>query len=332
MKTNNPFFSIIMPIYRTEQFVESSVRSVLDQSFTDFELICVNDFTDDKAFEICKKFASKDKRIVCLDSDKNLGQALARNKGLEKASGEYILFLDSDDKLELVTLKTIYEMIIDNNPDCVIFGYKNIFEDGSEKEVLGNIKEGLYPNTNFYSHLLKELEHPFISCVGTKAYRREMLVEHNIIFNSNFLYNEDLGFALTAFKHCNSFYYINKPFYLYFRRSAGSTMSSYKPNMFYSVMLARSLYLDLISKDDVVQMSNFYKVVIGGAFDGLKNEKHFKDKSHFNKEITNISNQLFFNETYEFIKKHKKQFPMSKRLFVSSIRRGNKNLLWSFVK
>lgn len=333
-----PFFSIIMPVYNTESFINDSVKSVLNQTFKDYELICVNDCTKDSAFKICQKYAKDDFRIICLDSDKNVGQSLARNKGLEIAKGEYCLFLDSDDTISSDTLEAIYQAIKNTNPDCVVFGYKSIYVSNKEESNLANIPEGLYLANDFYKHILIELNHPFLSCIGTKVYRMSLIKKEKILFNPGYLYNEDLGFSLTSYKKCASFYYINKCFYSYYKREVGSTMSSYKPNMFENIMNARQLYIDLINcnKNDEMlyrkQLAKFYNVMLGGAFDSLKNEKKFSNKDSFKREVEKVKNHPLFKAGYAFVKANKKMIQKKKRLFMYFIARNSNFILWRFVK
>ena len=91
-----PLFSIIVPVYNVEEYLQECVLSVLNQSFDDFELILVDDGSTDCSFELCKKFEA-DNNCVKAFRQSNSGASVARNNGLECATGEYILFLDSDD-------------------------------------------------------------------------------------------------------------------------------------------------------------------------------------------------------------------------------------------
>ena len=94
-----PKVSVIIPVYNSEKYISECLDSVLNQTFKDIEIICIDDGSTDKSFDILNRYNIKEKRITLL-TQKNLGQSVARNKALEIAKGEYIYFLDSDDYIE----------------------------------------------------------------------------------------------------------------------------------------------------------------------------------------------------------------------------------------
>lgn len=126
-----PRLSVIMPVYNTAKFLARSIESVLAQTFTDFELILVNDGSKDNSLEICREFEKKDKRIKVIDKE-NGGAGSARNAGLAASSGEFVAFPDSDDWIE----PDAYEFCIDKmsreNLDLLVFGSLNTVYDGDE--------------------------------------------------------------------------------------------------------------------------------------------------------------------------------------------------------
>lgn len=123
-----PKISVIIPAYNAEKYISECLNSVLSQDFDDFEVLCVNDGSTDKTEEIINSFNNPK---VILINQKNIGASISRKNGLEKAKGDYILFVDSDDILEEHTLKLVYENAIKNKSDIVYFKY---FEyDGKNK-------------------------------------------------------------------------------------------------------------------------------------------------------------------------------------------------------
>lgn len=113
--------SVIVPIFNSDNFIEYTIQSVLDQSLENFELILVDDGSSDLSSSICKKYAKKDKRIKFI-SQPNAGVSVARNNGLLQATGEYIFFLDSDDVIDSEYIKTSYNTAKKNDSDIVIIG------------------------------------------------------------------------------------------------------------------------------------------------------------------------------------------------------------------
>lgn len=101
-------FSIIVPVYKVEKYLERCVESIINQTFEDFELILIDDGSPDRCGAICDEYAAEDERIKVIHQ-KNQGVSVARNAGLDVATGDYICFVDSDDWIELDCLKTVYD-------------------------------------------------------------------------------------------------------------------------------------------------------------------------------------------------------------------------------
>ena len=124
-----PFFSVIMPVYGVENTLEAAVNSVLQQSFSNFELILVDDCSPDKSGEICDKLKEKDDRIKVIHKPKNEGPGYARNTGIETSQGVYLSFMDSDDIIEKETLQILYGYICESNADIYAFGLVQDYVD-----------------------------------------------------------------------------------------------------------------------------------------------------------------------------------------------------------
>ena len=114
--------SVIIAAYNVENYLERAIRSILDQSFDEFEIIVVDDGSSDKTGEIAKNLAEEDERI-CVNQLENRGVSAARNFAIEKASGKYIYFMDSDDYVDSTMLFDTYEQITRTNADLVVFGF-----------------------------------------------------------------------------------------------------------------------------------------------------------------------------------------------------------------
>mgnify|MGYP000849938631 CR=1 FL=1 len=125
-------FSIIMPIYNTENYLKQSIVSVLNQSYGDYELICVDDGSTDNSAQILSAFADK-KEIKIIKHECNKGLFCARKTGVENATGDYVLFLDSDDWLEQGALKILAKELSNSNPDYIEFTYYKVSANGRKK-------------------------------------------------------------------------------------------------------------------------------------------------------------------------------------------------------
>ena len=133
-KFNNthPKISIIMPIFNSENFIEDCLNSLLNQTFKNFEIICINDGSTDNTLKILYEFEKKDERIYIINQN-NLGAGVARNVGMKISKGEYLIFLDSDDIFNETMLEELYAKIKGNNLEIVICNSKNFYTFNNKK-------------------------------------------------------------------------------------------------------------------------------------------------------------------------------------------------------
>ena len=124
--------SVIMPIYNAEKYLSEAIESVLNQTYTDFELLLINDKSTDNSKEICKKYNKKDSRIVLLENNsESHGPGPTRNIGLDYATGEYIYFMDADDWIDISLLQYAVNRMRETNADIVQFGVIYERSDGN---------------------------------------------------------------------------------------------------------------------------------------------------------------------------------------------------------
>ena len=124
MNENNIFFSVIVPVYNVEKYIEKCIESIFNNQINDVEIIIVNDGSTDNSRNIINKYAERD-NIVIIDQE-NAGLSAARNSGLKIAKGEYILFLDSDDYLEPEALDILYKVVCESRADLYVFARKEV--------------------------------------------------------------------------------------------------------------------------------------------------------------------------------------------------------------
>ena len=142
------FFSVIVPVYNAENYLDRTINSVLAQTFKNFELICIDDCSTDKSKEIIRKWQVVDGRIRLRFNESNCGPSFTRNVGLNIAIGQYIVFVDSDDVLEKCALATLYHHISVNSVDVLFYNTKEIpDEEHGLKTFMGERKgeyEGIF--------------------------------------------------------------------------------------------------------------------------------------------------------------------------------------------
>lgn len=190
-----PQVSIIVPVYNTVNYISECVTSILCQSFTDFELILVNDGSTDNSLSICQGWADKDSRIRLLDIQ-NGGVSNARNVGIDSARGIWITFIDSDDYIDLDYLQ---QMMVASHADIDLIQSGIVFFDNETGKELGReiLTDGLYlkridPEQSFIMATM-----PLITSPVSKLYRRELLNSYNIRFDYSITVGEDRDFNLS---------------------------------------------------------------------------------------------------------------------------------------
>ncbi len=158
--------SVIVPVYNCEDYLDESIKSILNQSFKDIEVICVDDGSVDDSLKILKKFSMHDARLKVLPQE-NQGVSVARNNALKKVSGDYIYFFDADDYLVADALEKAYNNAINNNSDIVIFNYDQYKEDSFLNHLEQDIGKQ-FPKTNFanftfncYDYRIRAFKGPF---------------------------------------------------------------------------------------------------------------------------------------------------------------------------
>ena len=176
-----PKISVIVPVYNVEKFLEKCLKSIIEQTFEDLEIICINDGSTDKSLSILNSYAAKDPRIKIL-SQTNQGQSCARNAGLEIASGEYIGFVDSDDWIDLDFYEKLYNTAKKYDADIAVASIKRL-RTYKWKYHLKIEKEEVTEDINKKFFLC---DVPDKCYVWNKIYKASELKKYNIKFEPGF--------------------------------------------------------------------------------------------------------------------------------------------------
>lgn len=182
-------FSIILPFFNSSKTIYKAIDSILSQTFRDFELVVINDGSQDDSEEILKKHFLRDTRISYY-SNSNRGVSFARNFGISKAKGDYILFIDSDDFVDDIFLEQLSKDLLNNDNKFIVQGFKRI----NEKGILLSRKEFENETLNHKDILNQELLlylTPFC-----KIFERKIIIDNNLLFNQSLTYAEDNIFTL----------------------------------------------------------------------------------------------------------------------------------------
>lgn len=224
-------YSIIIPVYNKEEYLDECISSVINQEYKDIEILLINDGSTDNSLDICKKYEAMNDKIVVFDKN-NSGVSDTRNFGIEKSSGQYIIFVDADDVLAPMFLSTVDSLIDSHdillyrscrNPDLLGREDKN-----SEIKSLECYSDEILKSVLYNQHLIKGCNFNF-NRVTDYVVSASLLKENKILFNPTLKVGEDKVFNFKLFQTTTDIVYAN--YYLYYIRTNGkSVMGSYNPN------------------------------------------------------------------------------------------------------
>lgn len=193
--------SIIMPLYNAEKYLQESLESILNQTFKNYELICINDASTDATVKIVKEFAKKDERIKLYQQNEHKGAAEARNFGMKQATGKYLSFLDGDDIFDEEMLELAYRQIENKAADVIMFEYRHVTSDRIYNKCCVFHSENFIRNYCDKVFSMKEIEpYGFLRwsfALDNKLYRKKYIEEIGIKFQTLSCAN-DVYFVLMA--------------------------------------------------------------------------------------------------------------------------------------
>lgn len=218
-------FSIIVPVYNVEKYIDQCISSILSQTYKEYEVILVNDGSKDSCGVICDNYAQNNERIKALHKE-NGGLSSARNAGLDVAEGEYVLFLDSDDYWDdSMMLQKIHESICKTNSDIYVFGMKKFFQSTGRYEER-EVKKGEITFMANSTKLLME-NNLFVACACDKVVRRKLIEENHIRFRLGQM-SEDIEWTIKLLLYGQSIEVIHQSFYVYRQENESSITANVK--------------------------------------------------------------------------------------------------------
>ena len=217
-----PTFSVIVPVYNVEEYIEECITSVLNQTFDDFELICIDDCGKDNSIKMVEEFAKKDDRIKILYHKENKGLSGARNTGLDNAKGKYILFLDSDDWYEKDCLSVIYDAFQEKKTNSIWFDSYKYIQNEHKRE-----NKSVLSNHKGYLHVLPDKIPDYSDYAWVKAYTRESIEKNHLRFPEGIFF-EDGEFYFKYFTYNPVTYIMEECLYNYRVRDGSIVTNSQK--------------------------------------------------------------------------------------------------------
>jgi len=272
-------FSIIIPVYNVENYLEQCLNSVLNQTFADYEVVCVNDGSTDGSLEILNNFAEKNSRFQIIDQ-KNGGLSDARNTGIKAAKGDYIFLLDSDDWITENALEILNKNI--ENQDFIVFNGERFFEDGTIETPDKGISEQKLAGWEYYNkYALQSRKFHFV-CTVLRIYRREFLIENKLFFKKG-IYHEDNLFTPICCYCAENVKVISDVLYAYRIREGSITQTPSKQRIFDIISIANILSEFFIPKN--IDKSIIYREIAGMYFSVFMPPKNIVPPKEIRKHI-----------------------------------------------
>lgn len=289
-----PKVSVIIPIYNVEKYLYKCLNSVINQTLSDIEIICVNDCSTDKSLSVLREYEAVDKRIKIIDLSSNMGVSFARNVALDIAQGEYIAFLDGDDWWECDMLEKTFNKACQEKADIVQFTHNCISGQTSFPffliDKLKKITNKKIYEKDFYW---------FVNTCWDKIYNTKFLKDNHIQFPLNIVLSEDSIFCLECFSHKPKIEVVPESLYNYRISRKDSLIKSYDMLLLNQINAAYKMFnSDFYKNSD----TKYKKLCVRKILIGIL---HFLGISIKNK----VSKKIYISELRKFISYVKKEVP-----------------------
>lgn len=219
---NQPLVTVIMPIYNVAPYLEKCIRSVMEQSYENFELFLIDDGSEDESPRIVDEFAAKDSRLIAVHQI-NSGVDTARNVGLEQGNGKYVAFIDSDDWYDKDYLLKLVSDAESTNCELVVCNFEPVGVENPPK--VKNIGEGIFNREEAMKHLLGY--NTFNGYVWNKLFLMNIIREHHLRFQNGYWACDDVLYAGNYIYYCNKIKVIADKLYYYRQNNAGANRIRY---------------------------------------------------------------------------------------------------------
>ena len=258
-----PLVSIIIPAYNASKTINKCVESALKQTIKEVEVIVINDKSKDDTLDKLKEYGNK---IILINNAKNLGPSESRNKGIEKARGKYIFFLDSDDYIadntcELMSSKMTDEvdLVVCSRFDVTSKGKKAVINENTDTDAKAFTKTSNYATA--------------------KLYKKSIIDKHHIKFPKQYSYAEDFYFQIKYRFYANKMIILREPLYYYLKDSEGSITNSYSKNLFDIIKVLQDI-IDFFKKNNVFEKyeDELVELCAGFYVRRIREFKNYNDK------------------------------------------------------
>lgn len=269
-----PEISVIVPVYNMARYLPMCLQSVLEQTFSDFELICIDDCSIDDSWSVLERYAAQDDRVQLFCNEHNLGLSGTRNVGMSHAAGKYLFFLDADDFLEKEAFSILYERAEREKTDMILFDYRHLFEKGArvwkKPEYINydGLEEKTYNGQNLFGKLMEGHRFEVQACF--KFYSIAFLRRYQLGFYEN-IWHEDFLFSFQCMMNAKRVACCNKILYNYRKRADGisNVLKEKRAQSYFLVFLEVMRYWNEYAINDEIEpaVTSFLDQLIDAYYD-----------------------------------------------------------------
>lgn len=308
---NSPLLSVIIPVYNAEKYLRKCVNSIISQTYTNLEIILINDGSSDNSLAICDEFKKNDERITLFNYEYSQGAAKARKKGIELSKGDYITYVDSDDWIELNMFETLMKNAISTGADVsVSSGTICEYEGGNHLSQVSEI-EGYFDKNQMKDICRRYIEFDLTPTLWNKVFKNDFHKVYQNKMDDRIFINNDIACLMMTIANAESIV-VSKHYFYHYWTNPNSIIHTYKDGYLISNCLTFFLVMEELKKNNYDDLGEVWaKRVLGFFLDNIryelsyKNKKSIKEKFKHIKELKNYRvNELL---CYSYLFKEKKR-------------------------
>lgn len=328
---NNPFISIIIPVYNIQNYIGKCIESILKQDYESYELIIVDDGSSDKSREICCKYSETDKRIKVFHKEKG-GVTSARNLGIVKSTGDYIAFIDGDDWVDSNYISSFVKEIKKYSPDIVCSGAYWAYENKIVEHKI-DLPYGYYSKSDIEKRIFpilieNENGEYFTPSLWAKFFKKEIIEKYQLSLDTKIKIGEDNACVKTCIYNSKSIVLIEESLYYYRQNPTSATKKKAAFNWDGPILIAQYFEKN-IDMDKFDFQNQVYRNFIHNVFNVAITQFYRKEPYSFiRKEIINKLNEPYYLNALQKCEYNSKYWKGNLALF--SLRHKTIFLLWLF--
>lgn len=322
-------FSILVPVYNVEKYLPECLESIENQTYRDFEVILVDDGSNDRSGEICDQFKERTTTNTTVLHKENQGLISARRIGINNAKGEYCIFCDSDDFLETTTLDEINQVIEKCGADLIIYNANSV-DEGTKTPFFEHVlKEGIVSDKSLiYDEFLLSYR---LNAIWMKAVKRMIIdvdKDYSEFYSCN--YGEDLLQSVPIVKKAEKVYYLDRRLYNY--RNSSGMMSHYHPNYYWSYKKVNSEIRKYLEDENIgnLEQKAAYHILVAayGAVTQLKYAENMDKQG-----LEEIRNDRNFQQAYKLVVDSSVvKFSLKQKLILKLLNEKKYRLIWLLLR